>query len=115
VRVPMESKDGRFWDEWWRDRLAEVPPDADMLPRFHQVPLGKPGNLSYETCWRSEFWQVYICRSVMRWKIAIPALIIVSLALAIALNQVRSRQRSRSFDHPSFMTGTATQGRRNLK
>jgi hypothetical protein len=47
MRIPMEAKDGRFWDEWWRDRLGEAHSGADMFPRFHQVPLGKPGNLSY--------------------------------------------------------------------
>jgi hypothetical protein len=46
--IPMEPKDARFWDEWWRDRFSERTPEADMFPRYHQVPLDRHGgNLSY--------------------------------------------------------------------
>ena len=45
VQIPPETKDGRFWDEWWRKRRN---PDADMFPRIHEVPISwQPGKLSY--------------------------------------------------------------------
>jgi hypothetical protein len=50
MRIPTETKDAGFWDEWWRDRLAGEfsRPDEDMFPRFHQVPLRRErNNLSY--------------------------------------------------------------------
>jgi hypothetical protein len=38
VRIPMEAKDARFWDEWWRNRLSEKY-DSSLFPCF-ESPLG---------------------------------------------------------------------------
>jgi SAM-dependent methyltransferase len=47
VRIPMDTKDAGFWDEWWRDRLSQGRSD-DKFPRGHQVPLVRDrGNLNY--------------------------------------------------------------------
>jgi hypothetical protein len=35
----METKDARFWDKWWRDRLSEATPDVDMFPDFTRFRL----------------------------------------------------------------------------
>jgi hypothetical protein len=48
MRIPMEPKDARFWDEWWKDRLSKD--TSDMFPCF-ESPLGSNP--------RSLFWLVH--------------------------------------------------------
>jgi SAM-dependent methyltransferase len=38
VRIPMETKDAGFWDEWWRDRLSKG--SSNLFPYFSS-PLGR--------------------------------------------------------------------------
>ena len=42
MRIPMETKDTGFWDEWWRDRLAAG--TSDMFPGCRQAPLVRVGS-----------------------------------------------------------------------